>query len=76
MAKQFEDKQIVVRLEELAKTYEKKIFEPAKTLKEGKLEELVKKGKVESKGEKRCDFKTIKIEKLENGITKLVLNRR
>ena len=52
LAKQFEDKQIVVRLEELAKTYEKKIFEPAKTLKEGKLEELVKKGKVESKGEK------------------------
>ncbi len=74
LAKQFGDKQIAARLEELAKQFGKKIFEPAKTLKEGKLEELLKKGKEEKKEEKE-EFKTIKIEKLEGGITKLILNR-
>ena len=74
LAKQFGDKQIAARLEELAKQFGKKIFEPAKTLKEGKLEEMLKKGKEEKKEEKE-EFKTIKIEKLEGGITKLILNR-
>ncbi len=74
LAKQFGDKQIAARLEELAKQFGKKIFEPTKTLKEGKLEEMLKKGKEEKKEEKE-EFKTIKIEKLEGGITKLILNR-
>ncbi len=76
LAKQFGDKQIAARLEELAKQFGKKIFEPTKTLKEGKLEELLKKGKAAEGEEKKGDeFKTIKIEKLEGGITKLILNR-
>uniref|UniRef100_UPI0001754849 3-hydroxyacyl-CoA dehydrogenase n=1 Tax=Archaeoglobus fulgidus (strain ATCC 49558 / DSM 4304 / JCM 9628 / NBRC 100126 / VC-16) TaxID=224325 RepID=UPI0001754849 len=47
LAKQFGAEQIAKRLEELAKQFGKKIFEPAKTLKEGKLEELLKAGKAE-----------------------------
>ncbi len=68
LAKNFGEEQIVKRLEELAEQFGKKIFEPAKTLKERKLKDLLK---VE---EKKEEFKTIKIEK-ENGITKLILNR-
>uniref|UniRef100_A0A7C3RAB6 DUF3479 domain-containing protein n=1 Tax=Archaeoglobus fulgidus TaxID=2234 RepID=A0A7C3RAB6_ARCFL len=76
LAKQFGAEQIAKRLEELANQFGKKIFEPAKTLKEGKLEELLKAGKLEKEGEKKEDeFKTIKIEKLEGGVTKLILNR-
>lgn len=43
IAKNLSDVEISARLEELAKFYGKKIFEPAKTLKEGKLSELLKK---------------------------------
>ncbi len=43
LAKNFSDVEIAQRLEELAKFYGKKIFEPAKTLKEGKLAEMLKK---------------------------------
>ena len=73
LAKQFGSEQIAKRLEELAKQFGKKIFEPAKTLKEGKLEDLLKPR--EEVEEEKEEFKTIKIEKLEGGITKLVLNR-
>ncbi|WP_202319808.1 3-hydroxyacyl-CoA dehydrogenase/enoyl-CoA hydratase family protein [Archaeoglobus neptunius] len=73
LAKQFGSEQIAKRLEELAKQFGKKIFEPARTLKEGKLEELLK--PKEDAGEKKEEFKTIKIERLEGGVTKLVLNR-
>ncbi|MEM0331879.1 MAG: 3-hydroxyacyl-CoA dehydrogenase/enoyl-CoA hydratase family protein [Archaeoglobaceae archaeon] len=71
-AKNFSEEQIVSRLEELAKFYGKKIFEPAETLKKGKLKELLE-GKKETKKEE--EFKTIKIEKLDGGVTKLILNR-
>lgn len=69
-AKNFSEEQIVNRLEELKEFCGKKIFEPAKTLKEGKLKDLI-----EGKREEKAEFKTIKIEKLEGGVTKLILNR-
>ncbi len=73
IAKSIGQEQILKRLNELAQQFGKKIFEPAETIKAGKLMELIeKKEKKEEKGE---EFKTIKIEKLEGGITKLVLNR-
>ncbi|MCC6028395.1 MAG: 3-hydroxyacyl-CoA dehydrogenase/enoyl-CoA hydratase family protein [Archaeoglobus sp.] len=73
IAKSIGQEQILKRLNELAQQFGKKIFEPAETIKAGKLMQLIeKKEKKEEKGE---EFKTIKIEKLEGGITKLVLNR-
>jgi enoyl-CoA hydratase/3-hydroxyacyl-CoA dehydrogenase len=73
MAKNFTEEQIVKRLEELAKQFGKKIFEPSETLKAGKLKELLEK---EEKKEEKEEFKTILIEKdPETGITKLILNR-
>ncbi|MET1124046.1 MAG: 3-hydroxyacyl-CoA dehydrogenase NAD-binding domain-containing protein [Archaeoglobaceae archaeon] len=71
-AKNFSEEQIVKRLEELVEFCGKKIFEPAKTLKEGKLKELME-GKKEAKEEE--GFQTIKIEKVGDGVTKLILNR-
>ncbi len=73
LAKNFPEEQIVKRLEELAKQFNKKIFEPAETLKKGKLKELLEKGKKEEKEEE--GFKTLIVEKLEGGITKITLNR-
>uniref|UniRef100_A0A7J2TIQ7 3-hydroxyacyl-CoA dehydrogenase n=1 Tax=Archaeoglobus fulgidus TaxID=2234 RepID=A0A7J2TIQ7_ARCFL len=73
IAKSLGQEQILKRLNELAQQFGKKIFEPAETIKAGKLMDLIeKKEKKEEKGE---EFKTIKIEKLEGGITKLILNR-
>lgn len=65
------EEQVVKRLEELAKQFEKGIFEPAETLKAGKLKEML--GGDESG---KREFKTIKIVKdPETKVTKLVLNR-
>ncbi len=72
-AKNFSEEQIVKRLDELADQFGKEIFRPAKTLREGKLKELLEKGRKEEKKEE--GFKTIKIEKVGGGVTKLVLNR-
>jgi enoyl-CoA hydratase/3-hydroxyacyl-CoA dehydrogenase len=73
IAKSIGQEQILKRLNELAQQFGKKIFEPAETIKAGKLMQLIE--KKEKKEEKGGEFKTIKIEKLEGGITKLVLNR-
>jgi enoyl-CoA hydratase/3-hydroxyacyl-CoA dehydrogenase len=42
IAKEYTDEEISKRLEELAMRFEKKIFEPAETIKKGKLKELLK----------------------------------
>ncbi|MEM0351095.1 MAG: 3-hydroxyacyl-CoA dehydrogenase NAD-binding domain-containing protein [Archaeoglobaceae archaeon] len=72
IAKSLGQEQILNRLNELTKQFGKKIFEPAETIKAGKLMELIEK---KEKKEVEEGFKTIKIEKLEGGITKLILNR-
>ncbi len=66
-----DEDQIVNRLNELAQMFGKKIFEPAETIKQKKLKKLLEK-KEEKPSE---EFQTIKIEKLGDGITKLILNR-
>ncbi|MEM0088310.1 MAG: 3-hydroxyacyl-CoA dehydrogenase NAD-binding domain-containing protein [Archaeoglobaceae archaeon] len=74
IAKSLGQDQILNRLNELAKQFGKKIFEPAETIKAGKLMELIEK-KEKKEEAKEEGFKTIKIEKLEGGVTKLILNR-
>jgi len=71
IAATLEEDQIVNRLNELAQMFGKKIFEPAETIKQKKLKKLLEK-KEEKPSE---EFQTIKIEKLGDGITKLILNR-
>ncbi|MEM3178993.1 MAG: 3-hydroxyacyl-CoA dehydrogenase NAD-binding domain-containing protein [Archaeoglobaceae archaeon] len=73
IAKSIGQEQILKRLNELAQQFGKKIFEPAETIKTGKLQELLE--KKEKKEEAKEEFKTIKIEKIGGGITKLILNR-
>jgi len=71
-AKNLSEETIVKRLEELAKQFNKKIFEPAETLRKGKLKDMFanKKEEIEKK------FKTIKVEKdPEAKIARLILNR-
>lgn len=71
LASSLEEDQILNRLNELAQMFGKKIFEPAETIKQKKLKKLL-----EKKEEKPSEgFETIKIEKLGDGITKLILNR-
>ncbi|MDK2795145.1 MAG: enoyl-CoA hydratase / 3-hydroxyacyl-CoA dehydrogenase [Archaeoglobaceae archaeon] len=71
LASTLDEDQILNRLNELAQMFGKKIFEPAETIKAKKLKKLLEK-KEEKPSE---EFQTIKIEKLGDGITKLILNR-
>ncbi|MDI9643007.1 MAG: 3-hydroxyacyl-CoA dehydrogenase/enoyl-CoA hydratase family protein [Archaeoglobaceae archaeon] len=71
LASSIDEDQLVNRLNELATLFGKKIFEPAETIKAKKLKKLLEK-KEEKPSE---EFQTIKIEKLGDGITKLILNR-
>ncbi|MEM2727323.1 MAG: 3-hydroxyacyl-CoA dehydrogenase/enoyl-CoA hydratase family protein, partial [Archaeoglobaceae archaeon] len=68
-----EEDQLLNRLNELASQFGKKIFEPADTIKEKKVRQMME--KKEETTQQVGEFQTIKIEKLGDGITKLTLNR-
>ncbi|MEM4945825.1 MAG: 3-hydroxyacyl-CoA dehydrogenase NAD-binding domain-containing protein [Archaeoglobaceae archaeon] len=72
LVKSLDEDQLLNRLNELANMFGKKIFEPAQTIKEKRVKQMVEK---EEKTEQVGEFKTIKIERLGDGITKLILNR-
>ncbi|MEG9195199.1 MAG: 3-hydroxyacyl-CoA dehydrogenase/enoyl-CoA hydratase family protein [Candidatus Methanoglobus sp.] len=67
-----DEDQLLNRLNELANMFGKKIFEPAQSIKEKKVRQMVEGEKAPQQVE---EFQTIKIEKLGDGITKLILNR-